>query len=87
MLCEFFLLWSFICSMFYRKSYFSLYYWMEWEFLAKQLASLGAKLIISARNKAELERVKKQLSENSSGIIISSQILYYEMATMTHFGI
>ncbi|THF94228.1 hypothetical protein TEA_008468 [Camellia sinensis var. sinensis] len=33
-----------------------------WEFLAKQLASLGAKLIISARNKAELERVKKQLS-------------------------
>ncbi|KAI8031705.1 hypothetical protein LOK49_LG01G04069 [Camellia lanceoleosa] len=32
------------------------------EVLAKQLASLGAKLIISARNEAELERVKKQLS-------------------------
>lgn len=32
------------------------------EILAKQLASLGAKLIISARNEAELERVKKQLA-------------------------
>ncbi|KAJ4721609.1 Dehydrogenase/reductase SDR family protein [Melia azedarach] len=31
------------------------------EVLAKQLASLGAKLILSARNEAELERVKKQL--------------------------
>ncbi|KAB1203400.1 Dehydrogenase/reductase SDR family member 7 [Morella rubra] len=29
--------------------------------LAKQLASLGAKLILSARNEAELEQVKKQL--------------------------
>ncbi|GFZ11340.1 NAD(P)-binding Rossmann-fold superfamily protein [Actinidia rufa] len=35
---------------------------MEGEVLAKQLASLGAKLIISARNEAELERVKKQLT-------------------------
>ncbi|XP_051121141.1 uncharacterized protein LOC127244706 [Andrographis paniculata] len=32
------------------------------EILAKQLASLGAKLIISARNEAELHRVKSQLS-------------------------
>jgi dehydrogenase/reductase SDR family protein 7 len=32
------------------------------EVLAKQLASLGAKLIISARSEAELERVKKQLT-------------------------
>ncbi|BBH06836.1 NAD(P)-binding Rossmann-fold superfamily protein [Prunus dulcis] len=32
------------------------------EVLAKQLANLGAKLIISARNEAELERVKKQLT-------------------------
>lgn len=32
------------------------------EVLSKQLASLGAKLIISARNEAELERVKKQLT-------------------------
>ncbi|KAF7143528.1 hypothetical protein RHSIM_Rhsim05G0165500 [Rhododendron simsii] len=32
------------------------------EVLAKQFASLGAKLIISARNEAELERVKKQLT-------------------------
>ncbi|KAA8533397.1 hypothetical protein F0562_031168 [Nyssa sinensis] len=32
------------------------------EVLAKQLASLGAKLIISARNEAELERVKAQLT-------------------------
>ncbi|KAL8122431.1 hypothetical protein AgCh_018960 [Apium graveolens] len=31
------------------------------EILAKQLASLGAKLIISARSEPELERVKKQL--------------------------
>ncbi|XP_028770616.1 dehydrogenase/reductase SDR family member 7 [Neltuma alba] len=31
------------------------------EILAKQLARLGAKLIISARNEAELERVKQQL--------------------------
>ncbi|KAM7272260.1 hypothetical protein ACFE04_026923 [Oxalis oulophora] len=32
------------------------------EVLAKQLASLGAKLILSARNEAELERVKNQLT-------------------------
>ncbi|XP_065874917.1 uncharacterized protein [Euphorbia lathyris] len=32
------------------------------EILAKQLASLGAKLILSARNEAELERVKNQLT-------------------------
>lgn len=32
------------------------------EVLAKQLASIGAKLILSARNEAELERVKLQLS-------------------------
>ncbi|CAI9090841.1 OLC1v1025702C1 [Oldenlandia corymbosa var. corymbosa] len=32
------------------------------EILAKQLASLGAKLILSARSEAELERVKRQLS-------------------------
>ncbi|XP_015572107.1 dehydrogenase/reductase SDR family member 7 isoform X1 [Ricinus communis] len=31
------------------------------EILAKQLASLGAKLILSSRNEAELERVKNQL--------------------------
>ncbi|XP_062143406.1 uncharacterized protein LOC133851109 [Alnus glutinosa] len=31
------------------------------EILAKQLSRLGAKLILSARNEAELERVKKQL--------------------------
>ncbi|XP_077226534.1 uncharacterized protein LOC143859947 [Tasmannia lanceolata] len=31
------------------------------EVLAKQFANLGAKLIISARNEAELERVKKEL--------------------------
>ncbi|XP_016550290.1 dehydrogenase/reductase SDR family member 7 isoform X2 [Capsicum annuum] len=32
------------------------------EILAKQLASLGAKLIISARNEAELQHVKQQLT-------------------------
>ncbi|CAI0438962.1 unnamed protein product [Linum tenue] len=32
------------------------------EVLAKQFASLGAKLILSARDEAELERVKKQLT-------------------------
>ncbi|XP_040942032.1 uncharacterized oxidoreductase YqjQ isoform X2 [Gossypium hirsutum] len=32
------------------------------EILAKQLASLGAKLILSARNETELERVRKQLT-------------------------
>ncbi|KAL0452256.1 UNVERIFIED_CONTAM: Dehydrogenase/reductase SDR family member 7 [Sesamum latifolium] len=32
------------------------------EVLAKQLAQLGAKLIISARNEVELQRVKKQLT-------------------------
>ncbi|KAK2973412.1 hypothetical protein RJ640_011646 [Escallonia rubra] len=32
------------------------------EVLAKQLASLGAKVIISARNETDLERVKKQLT-------------------------
>lgn len=31
------------------------------EILAKQLAALGAKLILSARNEAELQRVKNQL--------------------------
>jgi hypothetical protein len=34
----------------------------EGEILAKQLARLGAKLILSARNEAELERVKMQLT-------------------------
>ena len=34
----------------------------EGEILAKQLAKLGAKLILSARNEAELERVKRQLT-------------------------
>jgi len=34
----------------------------EGEVLARQLASLGAKLILSARNQAELERVKSQLT-------------------------
>uniref|UniRef100_A0A2N9GVN9 Uncharacterized protein n=1 Tax=Fagus sylvatica TaxID=28930 RepID=A0A2N9GVN9_FAGSY len=34
----------------------------NWEILAKQLARLGAKLILSARNEAELERVKMQLT-------------------------
>lgn len=34
------------------------------EVLARQLASLGAKLILSARNQAELERVKSQLTGN-----------------------
>lgn len=34
----------------------------EGEVLAKQLATLGAKLIISARNEPELERVKNQIS-------------------------
>ncbi|GER43205.1 NAD(P)-binding Rossmann-fold superfamily protein [Striga asiatica] len=33
------------------------------EILAKQLASLGAKLIISARNEEELTRVKKELTD------------------------
>ncbi|CAK9326016.1 unnamed protein product, partial [Citrullus colocynthis] len=33
-----------------------------WEVLAKQLAGLGAKLIISARDEAGLERVKNELS-------------------------
>ncbi|XP_071732109.1 uncharacterized protein [Rutidosis leptorrhynchoides] len=32
------------------------------EVLAKQLATLGAKIIISARNESELERVKKEIS-------------------------
>ncbi|XVE90663.1 hypothetical protein DITRI_Ditri20bG0095200 [Diplodiscus trichospermus] len=32
------------------------------EILAKQLAGLGAKLILSARNETELERVRKQLT-------------------------
>ncbi|XWS65212.1 hypothetical protein CRYUN_Cryun05aG0073000 [Craigia yunnanensis] len=32
------------------------------EILAKQLATLGAKLILSARNETELERVRKQLT-------------------------
>ncbi|KAI3705989.1 hypothetical protein L1987_76241 [Smallanthus sonchifolius] len=32
------------------------------EVIAKQLAALGAKIIISARNEPELERVKKQIS-------------------------
>ncbi|GJZ77219.1 dehydrogenase/reductase SDR family member 7 isoform X1 [Tanacetum coccineum] len=32
------------------------------EVLAKQLATLGAKIIISARNESELERVKKQIA-------------------------
>ncbi|KAL7583550.1 uncharacterized protein LOC111902994 isoform X1 [Lactuca sativa] len=37
------------------------------EVLAKQLATLGAKLIISARNEPELERVKNQISALNLG--------------------
>ncbi|KAL8253348.1 hypothetical protein R6Q59_037041 [Mikania micrantha] len=37
------------------------------EVLAKQLAALGAKIIISARNEPELERVKKQISDLNLG--------------------
>lgn len=36
------------------------------EVLAKRLATLGAKLIISARNEAELQRVKSQLAGTHS---------------------
>lgn len=35
------------------------------EVLAKQFASLGAKLILSARNEAELNRVKSELKGTS----------------------
>ncbi|KAJ0681591.1 putative oxidoreductase [Helianthus annuus] len=37
------------------------------EVLAKQLAALGAKIIISARNEPELQRVKKQIADLSLG--------------------
>ncbi|KAL8233188.1 hypothetical protein R6Q57_002966 [Mikania cordata] len=37
------------------------------EVLAKQLAAIGAKIIISARNEPELERVKKQISDLNLG--------------------
>lgn len=37
------------------------------EVLAKQLATLGAKIIISARNESELERVKKQIADLNLG--------------------
>ncbi|KAK1431499.1 hypothetical protein QVD17_07958 [Tagetes erecta] len=37
------------------------------EVLAKQLAALGAKIIISARNEPELERVKKEISDLNLG--------------------
>lgn len=36
-------------------------WWILGEVIAKQLARLGAKLILSARNAAELERVREQL--------------------------
>lgn len=39
------------------------------EVLAKQLASLGAKLILSARNEVELERVRQQLR----GIVLNKK--------------
>ncbi|RVW70157.1 Dehydrogenase/reductase SDR family member 7 [Vitis vinifera] len=43
--------------------------WITGEVLAKQLAGLGAKLILSARNEVELERVKQQLR----GIVLNKK--------------
>lgn len=45
-------------------------FYYEGEILAKQLAALGAKLIISARNEVELERVKMELT----GILFYSSV-------------
>lgn len=45
--------------------WYLLYIGEKGEILAKQLASLGAKLIISARNEAELQHVKQQLKGNT----------------------
>ena len=41
--------------------YVFVYDWILGEALAKQFASLGAKLILSARNDAELFRIKSEL--------------------------
>lgn len=46
----------------------------EGEILAKQFASLGAKLILSARNEAELERVKNELSGILPTLVIGAHV-------------
>jgi len=42
----------------------------EGEILAQQLASLGAKLILSARDEADLNRVKSQLKGTINPLLI-----------------
>jgi len=42
----------------------------EGEILAQQLASLGAKLILSARDEADLNRVKSQLKGTINLLLI-----------------
>lgn len=42
----------------------------EGEILAQQLASLGAKLILSARDEADLNRVKSQLKGMINPLLI-----------------
>lgn len=45
---------------------------MPGEVLSMQFASLGAKLILSARNKEELERVKHNIVSKFEKLILSS---------------
>lgn len=52
------------------------------EVLAKQFASLGAKLILSARNEAELVRVKSEL-KGTSFMQKSLHFLNYELSVYT----
>lgn len=56
--------------------------WISGEVLAKQLASLGAKLILSARNEAELERVKKQLTGVS--IYLKLQEAFHSLLVLSY---
>lgn len=47
------------------------------EILAKQFASLGAKLILSARNEAELVRVKNEISSEYFEIRTACEFQFY----------
>lgn len=65
------------------------YSWCLWldlgEILAKKFASLDAKLILSARNKAELDRVKSELKGKGHQFWIMSFLLTYDVTDSTLF--
>lgn len=63
--------------------YVFVYDWILGEALAKQFASLGAKLILSARNEAELFRIKSELK--GTNFMQKSPVFNYEHSVYCDF--